>query len=238
MVTCKVPPFTNLNESSIYEKVSPFPLTTQSVYPRVTREVETNPFLRSHSEDDITNKNIKYNIENIEDVIEKNLPKDEIRASNMYFDGRTLVKCLLIGSSVIFIRYTMIMYIEKPDEILNYIKSFDTLPVQVQILIIFVVVVTTIFFIKKTHQSISQNNSANHVFKQIRENLNSDYEMVLAEDDIIGIYSEELKISFNYFKESIFPEVKRLARLDKNIEISKQIFQNEECEVEAWSWLQ
>lgn len=183
---------------------------------------------------DVVNQFDTYNL--------KNANQDEVKS--YWFNGKVLFKYMLIGGSILAIKYSITYFMENPEKleaILENYKLFNGLDVQFQILIVFVFITLIFFVIEKTYVSVSNNNKANYVFNLIKESLISDTSLQVFDDDIITIYSNELKVNQDYFKENILPEIKRLGYVDRSISVTRQRFfdeQNNECEVDVWKCFQ
>jgi hypothetical protein len=146
---------------------------------------------------------------------------------------------MLIGTSILVLRYSIVYLIDNPEKLYNFIDSvnFNDLSMQVKLCIIFILITIVFFTCHQTYRNIQNNSVANKVFNLIRESFMAETRLEIYENDIINLYAGEFQVNVDYFVKNIFPEVKRLTYLDGNIEIFKQKYNNEfneECEVEIW----
>jgi hypothetical protein len=188
--------------------------------------------------EDFTNRLI---IEPGEELKEIETFRPEVKSFN--FDGHELFKYMIVGGSIMVIRYSLIYLIEHPNRLSELVKyeDFDRLPIQVQILIVFVVITFIFFMCKCGYNMVSNNRSSNHVFNLIKESLVNDANIEISDDDIVTFYSTELKLGQEYFRSSILPEVKRLAYQDGTLSITKYKYQNnqdQESEIDVWKCFQ
>lgn len=180
------------------------------------------------------------------DDLEANIlkgPAEEKEIKSFYFNGKMLFKYMVIGGGILALKYSILYFIQNPEQLQHILQQrelFEKLPTQYQILILFVVITIVFFTIERVYLATSNNSRANSVFGLLREYLMSKDNFYILESDIIDYYAKELKVNNDYFQNEILPEVKRLAILDKNIQITKDYQCNvdtgEKFEVELWHY--
>lgn len=178
---------------------------------------------------------------NCEDL-EKNMKPDEVKS--LSFNGKEVFKYIIIGTSVLVLKSSLYFLVENPHKLYEYLSyvndliNFGELPKQIQLGLVFIIIVAVFFLCEKLYNQFFNQLFATKIYNLIRESFICDNNLILCDDDVVDIYSAEYNVPKEYFIKDILPEIKRQIRLDNLIDTSKHVYlyQNVENHVEVYTW--
>jgi len=178
-------------------------------------------------------------------VIEE--PKPEIKEEEQnkdiqsyWFNGRELFKYIIVGSSIIILKFSIFYLVENPQKLRDFIDNIQKFEFNYQITISICVLLVLLYICERIYRKYSNKAVAKTIFSLIKQSLENQPDMRISENVIIDCYSELFNISKDIFIRNILPEIKNQVEMDQNIVILNYKIKNqnnldEEFEESIWT---